>query len=49
VKEFGWLLNWRGLKFKLISDMKREEEKGPNFEAGIDLLERLYSVHGISA
>lgn len=23
VKEFGWLLNWRGLEFKLISDMGR--------------------------
>ena len=53
VKEFGWLLNWKGLEFKLISDMAREEgigdEKHFNPHAGIDLLERLYTIHGITA
>ena len=53
VKEFGWLLNWKGLEFKLISDMAREEgvadEKSFNEFAGLDLLERLYTIHGITA
>lgn len=38
VKEFGWLLNWKGLKFRLISDMTRKEGEDLNFEAGVDLL-----------
>jgi hypothetical protein len=25
VKEFGWLLSWKGLEFKIISDMARFE------------------------
>jgi hypothetical protein len=29
--------------------MKRIENGVPNYEAGVDLLDRLYKVHGISA
>lgn len=40
--EFGWILSWKGLEFKLISDMGRVEWKGKelveNREAGVDLL-----------
>lgn len=31
VAEFGWLLNWKGLKFRLISDMTRKEGEVLNF------------------
>lgn len=51
VKEFGWLLKWKGLDFKLVSDMGRVE--GPkninNPHAGLDLLDKLYVQHGITA
>lgn len=36
--EFGWLLNWMDVKFKVISDMVRVENENTNHEAGIDLL-----------
>ena len=45
--EFGWLLNWMDLKFKVISDMVRFEEGEANYEAGIDLLEHFYNRKGI--
>jgi hypothetical protein len=50
--EFGWILRWKGLEFKLISDMGRMEwkdnEKVENREAGIDLIELLYKEKGYS-
>jgi hypothetical protein len=38
MKLFSWVLVWTGVRFKIISDMVREEEKGPNYYAGVDLL-----------
>ena len=53
IQEFGWLLKWRGLELKLISDMRREEmigeEMRENDRAGIDLLVELYQNHGYTA
>ena len=46
--EFGWLLNWMDVKFKVISDMVRFEEGEANYEAGIDLLEHFYNIKGYS-
>ncbi len=46
--EFGWLLNWMDVKFKVISDMVRVEAGVNNYEAGIDLLERFYNIEGYS-
>jgi hypothetical protein len=53
IQEFGWILNWKGVDFKLISDMGRKEVKDnvekDNPEAGIQLLESLYVMKGYSA
>ena len=38
MKLFGWILVWSGVQFKVISDMVRDEDTGPNYYAGIDLL-----------
>ncbi len=46
--EFGWLLNWMDVKFKVISDMVRVEAGVNNYEAGIDLLEHFYNIEGYS-
>ena len=46
--EFGWLLNWMNVKFKIVSDMTREENGVMNYEAGIDLLEHFYNIQGYS-
>lgn len=46
--EFGWLLNWMDVKFKVISDMVRKEGEVWNYEAGIDLLEHFYNIQGYS-
>lgn len=46
--EFGWLLNWMDVKFKVISDMVRKEGEVFNYEAGIDLLEHFYNIQGYS-
>ena len=47
-KEFGWLLNWMDVKFRVVSDMVRVEGDKPNYEAGIDLLEHFYNITGYS-
>lgn len=46
--EFGWLLNWMNVKFKVVSDMVRIENGVCNYEAGIDLLEHFYNLQGYS-
>lgn len=47
MKEFAWILNWKGIKLRMISDMVRLEEKEKtNYYAGIDLLEVLYNEYG---
>ena len=46
MKLFNWMLVWSGLRVKIISDMVREEEKGPNYFAGIDLLEMMHNRYG---
>ena len=47
------MLKWKGLRLKLISDMKRyeglEDNRIENTRAGIDLLVRLYGQHGVTA
>jgi hypothetical protein len=43
---FSWILVWSGVQFKIISDMVRDENKGPNYFAGIDLLELFYNRYG---
>lgn len=46
MKLFSWILVWSGVQFKVISDMVRDEEKGPNYYAGVDLLEIFYNKYG---
>lgn len=47
-QEFNWLLNWMDVKFKVISDMVRKEKEVMNYYAGVDLLERFFSIKGYS-
>lgn len=46
MKEFAWILNWKGIQLRIISDMVRLEDEKMNFYSGIDLLEMLYNKCG---
>ena len=49
VREFGWFLNWKEIKYKIVTDMVRTEEENDNYYAGIDLLEKLFNEYGFTA
>ena len=47
-REFGWILHYKDLDFKVISDMVRYENGNPNYIAGIELMKIFYNEYGLT-
>jgi hypothetical protein len=48
MKEFGWVMTWKGINMRIISDMVRKEGDTDNFYAGIDLLKFAFNEAGFT-
>lgn len=44
--EFGWVMTWKGINMRIVSDMVRQEGNAENYHAGIDLLESAFNKSG---